>query len=729
MDDKDKDLLIDEDADKDRDSLLSDDIPLDDHSDFVDEPVQNVQVTDSGETLFSTDENAQAAVDKPGQTPAEQPETAAETGEEAGAETPSSENTVDADENTPVIDESQPVVPSEEEMNEALKPKLKETSVKKKKRIIIAVVAVLLVAAITLAIVLPIVFYYRDKIMVSSAEDFANYNDGKYFVLEKDVTVDGDLTIERLYNIDLNGHSLFVNGTLKYVAGTEGTLTIGTKKGKEYVAKGLLQADEIIFETASANVNLVAPVTVNTMTVSAQSFTLSSSAQANGTVTVDSPTININGPVSFGEGESAKFVAKNASAFNVNANLSSAVETVSSTLTLAKNATIGSLALDSSSRAAIYGKISESVTSLAPVEEPDAETPEEDQTEGAASAMSETVTDTGNVVVLLGSDYSCPTVRNVDILALERRSDLSIEIYDCTTVKYIDRLAAPVDINIDERSDGSLVAVSSKVQNAQAYSFSVDGKDWVDVDGNEYDITAQLTSQTGTHRVEVYAKGNYSYSDPFALGDASVLYLDGEKTACEYTYRIQLATPSNLNVTVSVVEGQQVYKLTFDKVAFASSYEYYVNGVKYTYKPENDNALIEIDITSNLPSAGAYSIRVIATADSADILTSKPAMTSTVKLEKLLTPTLSAVLQEDGTTLLTIQTTEGVSTTYLVTYQETLPDNSKKTVTLITTNTTLNLSGVAEGESITVTAQASGYYTQSDPSSVVVTKPAPVPAE
>ena len=178
MDDKDKDLLIDEDADKDRDALLSDDIPLDDHSDFVDEPVQNVQVTDSGETLFSTDENAQAAVDKPGQTPAEQPETAAETGEEAGAETPSSENTVDADENTPVIDESQPVVPSEEEMNEALKPKLKETSVKKKKRIIIAVVAVLLVAAITLAIVLPIVFYYRDKSMGSSAEEFATYNEG-----------------------------------------------------------------------------------------------------------------------------------------------------------------------------------------------------------------------------------------------------------------------------------------------------------------------------------------------------------------------------------------------------------------------------------------------------------------------------------------------------------------------------------------------------------------------
>lgn len=724
MDDKDKDLLQEEGVDKDRDALLSDDIPLDDHSDFVDEPVQNTPAADSGETLFSANESRENAGEyKPEQSPAEQPENAAET----DGETSSSENTAGADEDTPVIDESQPAVPSEEEMNEALKPKLKETSVKKKKRIVIAVIAVLLVAAITLAIVLPIVFYYRDKIMVSSAEDFANYNDGKYFVLEKDVTVDGDLTIERLYNIDLNGHSLVVNGTLKYVAGTEGTLTIGTKKGKEYVAKGLLQANEIVFETADANVNLVAPVTVNTMTVTAKSFTLSSSAQANGTVTVDSPTINVNGPVSFGEGESAKFVAKNASAFNVNANVSSAVETVSSTLTLAKNATIGSLALDSSSRAAIYGKVSDSITTLVTDEEPDAEAPEGETGNDQASAVNETVTSSGNVVVLLGSDYSCPTVRNVNLLALERRSGLSIDVYDCTTVKYIDRLAAPVDINIDERADGSLVAVSSKVQNAQAYSFSVDGKDWVDVDGNEYDITAQLTSQTGTHRVEVYAKGNYSYSDPFALGDASVLYLDGEKTACEYTYRIQLATPSNLNVTLSVVEGKQVYMLTFDKVAFATSYEYYVNGVKYTYKPENDSAQIAIDITSNLPSAGAYSIRVVATADSADILTSKPAMTSTVKLEKLLTPTLSAVLQEDGKTTLTIQTTEGVSTTYLVTYQALQTDGSKKTVTLLTSNTTVSLDGLAVGDSITVTAQAGGYYTESDPSTVYVTEPAAEP--
>ena len=688
-----KNVFSGSEADK-KDSLLSDDIPLDAPSDFVDEPSTAEPSPEKGETLYSADEDS-AAEEKP-QEDKDMDE----------------EKTVAAEDDTPVIDESAPV-PDAEEMNEALKPKLKETSIKKKKRIIIAVVAAVLVVAITLGIALPIYFVNKDKIFVKSAEDFANYNDGTYFVLEKDVTVDGDLTIDRLYNIDLNGHTLVVNGVLTVDSGTEGTLYIGTKKGKEYIAKGLLQADTLVISTANADVNLASSVTVNTMTVTAKTFTLSSSAQANGTVTLNAPTANINGSVSFGEGENAKLVANGATALNVNADVSSAVEINSTTMYLAKNATVGSLAVDSASRAAIYGNVSGEISSVAI-----AETPSDEAT--ATADESETQTPSVNTVVLLGTDYSCPTVRNIGVLAIERRSGLAIDVYNCGEVKYIDRLASPVDINIDERSDGSLVAVASKVQSAQGYAFSVDGGEWVTVETNEYDITSQLTSQTGTHRIEVYAKGNYSYDAPFDLGEGSRLYLDGGTTACEYTYQIQLATPSNLNVSVSTVEGKQVYTLTFDKVAFATGYDYYVNGTKYTFKHETDDALISIDISDKLAGAGSYAIRVVATADSADILTSKAAMTSTVKIEKLNTPTLSATVQEDGRTLLTIQTTEGVSTTYTVTYNERKEDGTLSAVTLVTSNTTLYIEGLIAGDSITVVAEASGYYTQSDPSTVTV---------
>lgn len=687
-----KDIFSGADGEK-KESLLADDISLDEPSDFVDEPTTEAPPSEKGENLYSADEDK---ADDKEKTPGEE-------------EDMKEEKTADEDDDTPVIDESAPV-PDAEEMNEALKPKLKETSIKKKKRIIIAVVAAVLIVAITLAIALPIYFVNKGKIFVKNAEDFANYNDGTYFVLEKDVTVDGDLTIDRLYNIDLNGHTLVVNGVLTLDSGTEGTLYIGTKKGKEYIAKGLLQADTLVISTANADVNLASSVTVNTMTVTAKTFTLSSSAQANGTVTVNAPTANINGSIAFGEGESAKFVANGASALNVNADVSSAVEINSTTMYLASNATIGSLAVDSASRAAIYGKVGNEITAAAAAQTPATATADEGEAQTAALST----------VVLLGTDYSCPTVRNIGVLAIERRSGLAIDVYNCGEVKYIDRLASPVDVNIDERKDGSLVAVASKVQSAVSYSFSVDGGEWVTVDTNEYDITSQLTSQTGTHRIEVYAKGNYSYDAPFELGEGSRLYLDGSATACEYTYQIQLATPSNLNVSVSTVDGKQVYTLTFDKVAFATGYDYYVNGTKYTFRPETDDALVSIDVSDKLAGAGAYAIRVVATADSADILTSKAAMTSTVKIEKLNTPTLSATLQEDGRTLLTIQTTEGVSTTYTVTYNERKEDGTVSAVTLVTSNTTLYIEGLVAGDSVTVVAEASGYYTQSDASTVAV---------
>lgn len=716
MDDKERDYVPEE-VDKDKDALLADDIQLDAPSDFVDEPVSEEPRGEQSGNLYAYGGQ---------ETDADKGTENKDVSDAQNAEEKTDE-AKDNDDDTPVIDESsEAVVPGAEEMNEALKPKLKETSVKKKKRIIIAVVAAVLVVAIALGIALPIYFVNKDKIFVKSAEDFANYNDGTYFVLDKDVTVDGDLTIERLYNIDLNGHTLVVNGTLTYDSGTEGTLYIGTKKGKEYTAKGLLQAENLVLSTANADVNFASSVTVNTLTVTAKSFTLSTSAQANGTVTLNTPVANINGSIAFGEGESAKLVANYCDALNVNANVSSAVEINYSTLNLSKNATVGSVYLNSASRAAVYGKVSDGIYTIAQTSD---SAQDGEQETATATADGDTA---NNIVVLLGTEYSCPTVKDINTLAIERRSDLAIDIYNCATVKYIDRLSAPVDVNIDERADGSLVAVSSKVQNAQGYAFRVDGKDWVDMDTNEFNITAQMTSQTGTHRIEVYAKGNYSYDDPFALGDASVLYLSGGTTACEYTYRIQLATPSNLNVTITNVDGVNVYTLTFDKVAFATGYEYYINGTKYTFKPEGDNAQISIDISDKLPAAGAYAIRVVATADSEDILTSKAAMTSTIKIEKLLTPTLSAAQQEDGKVLLTIQTTEGVATTYRVTYTATLSDGSKQAVTLVTTNTSLYLEGLNVGDAITVTAEASGYYSQSDPSTAVVTAysaPAPAPAQ
>lgn len=81
--------------------------------------------------------------------------------------------------------------------------------------IAICIVSVLLAVGIALAIALPITFYYKDKVIVKTADDFV-YESGKYFVLGDNVTVSGDLDLSNMpCNIDLKKHTLTVGGVLK----------------------------------------------------------------------------------------------------------------------------------------------------------------------------------------------------------------------------------------------------------------------------------------------------------------------------------------------------------------------------------------------------------------------------------------------------------------------------------------------------------------------------------
>lgn len=716
MDEKDKDYTTPQDMNESEQSpkgdLLCDDLHLEDRPAYdpelggeeeANQPSSENIVNFADEEHSNYEENSDDEIKE---------QTSSENGEE---ETPSEQepekktyNYSPSEEDTPVIDENAPV-PSAEEMQEALKPKLKEKTTKKK-RIIIATVAVFLVIAITLSIALPIYFVNKDKIFVKSAEDFLNYNDGTYFVLKNDIVVEGDLTIDRDYNIDLAGHSLVVNGTFTYTTGKEANVYIGTKKGKEYTQSGLLQAKNFVIDAVSSTVNLMSSLTVDTMTANAKELNLPSSLQANGTVDVTAQKFNVSGNMSFGTGEAANLTVRNCPEFNLSSDVASSVMLYGTTLRMESNAKVNELVFRDDSRSVVFGEIRNSASS----EIQKQETPEQ------PAAEITTGDDRVGTLVLLGS-YSCPTVRNVKTVAMERKNGVSINVYNCATVKYIDRLQTPVDVNVDEREDGTLMAVAANVQNAQSYMFRIDGNEWVDNATNEFNITAQLTSQTGSHNIEVYAKGNFSYDNPFAL-DAEKLYLDSTPIKCEYTYQIQLATPSNLRVTVNTTAEGTSYILSFDRVAFATKYSYAINGTTYEYKPENlEEARINIDITDKLTTAGAYSIRIIAKADSADILQSKAAMTSTIKEQKLDTPTVSAMMDESGTTVtLTLSTTEGVNTTYLVTYTVTDAEGQAKQITLVTTNTTLSLSGLKAGDTITVIAQANGYYTESDPATATV---------
>ena len=435
-----------------------------------------------------------------------------------------------------VYDESdtEPIVYDESEAETSvaeapkLTPKHKE-GLGKKKKIAIACVAFLLIAAIVLGISLPIYFANRGKIFVSSAEDFLNYDGGTYFVLDTDLTVDGDVTVGRGYNLDLNGHTLTVNGTLTFENTGEGDMYVGTLDGDSWTAQGSVTATAIVVASPAGTFRFCAPTVADSISTSsaATAIRFDSTVVSNGPIDIEAHTVVVNGSISFGEGEAAKATLYlSASTAYVNA-----------------SGKLDALYLSHDSKAAVFGTVSSLVSSYG------------DPVEGSS-----------NLLALLDT-YSCPAVVDVDTVVLERKEGSSVSVTftdDNGRIVYIERLSAPLDINVNP-GNNALVATAAEVSGAVGYEFSVDGGEWLSAGGaNEYDVTELLRSQTGAHLISARAVGNYSYDEPFdisAADEGGILYITGESVSCEYVYQITLSTPTGLNMSGNT--------LTFSNVSFA----------------------------------------------------------------------------------------------------------------------------------------------------------------
>ena len=206
----------------------------------------------------------------------------------------------------------------------------KKMSPRQKKRVAIACVAAVLVVAIVLGIALPIYFINKDKIFVSSAEDFLNYDDGTYFVLEDDLTVDGDVTIGRGYALDLNGHALIVNGTLTFDNPGTGEAAVGTLKKGAWTGAGSIDADNVVIVAPSGSFRLCAPLTVGNLTTSegtrAGKLFFDGTIVCNGTMSVSAAEATFGANVSFGEGDAAQAIFTDVDSLTINASMTSAVE-------------------------------------------------------------------------------------------------------------------------------------------------------------------------------------------------------------------------------------------------------------------------------------------------------------------------------------------------------------------------------------------------------------------
>ena len=663
------------------------------------------QETESVDAQSADDEHGQENSEQEAETAdaSEQEETASEQEENPAQTDSAEESSSGGEEQAPSQDEPEP------------QPKQrKKMSPRQKKRVAIACVAAVLVVAIVLGIALPIYFINKDKIFVSSAEDFLNYDDGTYFVLEDDLTVDGDVTIGRGYALDLNGHALIVNGTLTFDNPGTGEAAVGTLKKGAWTGAGSIDADNVVIVAPSGSFRLCAPLTVGGLTTSegtrAGKLFFDGTIVCNGTMSVSAAEATFGANVSFGEGDAAQAIFTDVDSLTISASIASATldkpakvtfDDVTATINAA--GAVDDLTLKGGSKVISFGAI------------------------GTARSEGGETPDT----LVLAQNFTCGAVVDVAELAIELREGNSVNVTYTDGVgapTYIRRLETPLDINVNPDTD-KLVAAVAEVGGAVGYQFSVDGGGWMSAENgsHEYDITELLRSNTGTHTISARAAGNFSYDDPFALDPDSdgtrdeFLYLTSESISCEYVYQIELSTPTGLTVsTKSGEDGATNYVLSFANVSFADYYIVHVNGVDIGRQDATDGESMQVTLSGL--KVGSNSIRVTAHSDNPDILPSDEAMTSLTVQGKLVLTKESVTAVYDSTTELTtvtISAPEGASV-FKLEYTLTDSQGEAQKMTLYTSSTSVNIRGLSSDSTITVTAIAGGAYADSDAITVKV---------
>ena len=500
------------------------------------------------------------------------------------------------------------------EENKKSKKKAKEDKPKgEKKKLgkkgIIAIAACVCLIGIVLAIVLPVVFYQAPRIFVKNASGFSVDNIGKktdfnkyFFVLDKNVSCESlSFDDTNLHSIDLNKHTLSVTNTLEINSMNSGTLYIGTRKGKGYDThkKSNLKAETLKIYAPNMNVVLMANVSCENLDVNVKSFTLYKYGDKK-TSTVDTKIIadkvvfagsitEIPSTHQINVASCDDVIVKSGARINVKLALKN------SSLTVERKASVSSLLLDYNSTATVSGSI------ISKIE--------------------------GGKLVTMQDGHNCPTYQSVETLVIFRNLSTSHNMIDCNNVIYVEKLAQPVEVIIEERNN-RVYCIASQVKYATSYSFVVsDGKgqtrvsaEKVIINANgdpECDVTDLVNIPGKSYTVTVTPQGNYTdMLDNLSALESSTLYTDGESVSVKYDYIITLPMPTGLVIKKSDEANPKTY-LEFDKVADATNYKVFIDGKEisgFTTETISGSEMpgerVRINITQYVNKVGDHSVRV-----------------------------------------------------------------------------------------------------------------------
>ena len=491
--------------------------------------------------------------------------------------------------------------------------KLKEP-MSKKKKISIIVISIVAFIALFSVIFFPVYFcYVVGRIHVYDASDFVP-EEGKRFVLEKDIVYEGDLNLlGSSCSIDLNGHDLKVTGTLS-IGKNDALIQVGTLKKDTYTSKGNLSCGILDINSELSDVNIATTFDANELKVNAKSVTLTN-ATVREKATITAQSVKLNGTIT--TDAATTFNITNSANVELYAALSPENITVaSSNIKMFADAKVNNIALDATSTLVSYGEV---------------------------------LSVKGGDKVAMLKGYSCPSFEDVNILALYNAFEKQFTAKNITKTVYLETLPAPVDFYVSDEN-GSFTAICTPVDAYAGikYKFIINDEEPIISDINRYDLTAYLRSKgAASHKLQVYVLGNYSFDNLAELAeDGKTLYLDSENAnVISYTYTLKLTTPKNLStydeelqacLSFDSVEFADYYLATIDKdtkvaiVENKASFEANHPGIAsqvVQYEAISANRYKAI-LTEQLEGLGYHSIRLVACSFVNEIETSKEAMAS-----------------------------------------------------------------------------------------------------
>ena len=543
----------------------------------------------------------------------------------------------------------------------------------RKKKIIIGVIAGVLAVAVLVAVVVPVSIFFTNNLTVSSAEDLlaVDWNNlgGKNIYLQKDVTVDGDLEIPSAAVINLNKHSLTVNGTLKIT----GDVSIGTVSGDSFSGKGGVSVNSLQVNS-SGGLQLYADTIVGEGTVAAGVFRTDCALTLNGVLAINAESAYIEGAVTGGENARLVFTGGVA---DVTGGVQTAMAAENGAYVSVENSA-ADIALDGQSYLVLSG---------------------------SASSV------TGGKGVLALKNFSCSVFTGMERLGVYVQSCAGGERFeDIDDIFFIEKLDAPAAAQVDIRGDRIVLTISDVEHSADAdFSYRVTVNDTVfeSVGGTELDITEAVTT-AGVYDILITAQGNFETGENGRYDIDSftkdVYYIDSNPCGIRYEHTFTLSTPDNLHI--DTVDGG--ITLHFDAVPFADGYNVYINNSQEPIYSEKN----EVSISSDLLNAGSNAIYVQAVSGNEQIHASSRALIGYVKYEKLATPAVEApVISGNEVAVGWTKTDNSPARIFEVvfTYNSAQGGVTSKTVYTTANTITVTLDDLAEGSSVSVGVRALGY--------------------